>query len=126
MSIATVLCREMDRAGITQKTLGAQAGISQSYISQICSGKKVPTISTLTQICSCMNLPLTLFFEDEKADEAQGPLRLTEDERRLVLLYRSLKRPGGAAGSRFPHTKKSPGRGKKRTLTRMDDEEELR
>ena len=62
----------------------------------------MPTISTLTQICSCMNLPLTLFFEDEKADEAQGPLRLTEDERRLVLLYRSLERPGGAAGSRFP------------------------
>ena len=86
----------------------------------------MPTISTLTQICSCMNLPLTLFFEDEKADEAQGPLRLTEDERRLVLLYRSLERPGGAAGSRFPQTKKSPGRGKKRTLTRMDDEEELR
>lgn len=125
MSIAMVLCREMDRAGITQKTLGAQAGISQSYISQICSGKKVPTISTLSQICSCMNLPLTLFFEEERADEAQGPLHLTEDERRLVLLYRSLEQPGGASGLRFPQTKKSPGRGK-RTFTRVDNEEELR
>ena len=71
-------------------------------------------------------IKLTLFFEDEKADEAQGPLRLTEDERRLVLLYRSLERPGGAVGPRFPQTKKSPGCGKKRTLTRMDNEEELR
>ena len=67
-----------------------------------------------------------IILEDEKADEAQEPLRLTEDERRLVLLYRSLERPGGAAGPRFPQTKKSPGCGKKRTLTRMDDEEELR
>lgn len=128
MSIASVLSREMHRSGITQKLLGEQAGVSQSYISQICSGKKVPTIGTLVQICACLGVPLKTFFEDERLPARDEPMRLTEDERRLVLFYRSIGPSARAAvdgGSRKARPMKqeySPGRGRS---ARTNNEEEF-
>lgn len=39
MSIATVVSNALNQSGMTQKELVSSIGVTQSYVSQICSGK---------------------------------------------------------------------------------------
>lgn len=89
MSIADTLVHAMEQAGISQSQLAEQVGVTQSYISQICAGKKVPTIATLTRISDALGLSVQTFLQDEKASR---PLILTPDEARILTLYRSMSK----------------------------------
>lgn len=82
---------------MTQKELADRVGLTQSYISQICHGKRVPTIGTLAQIGECLGISVTRFLQEEEMQCAvvsppagRGRMRLSEDEKRLVWLYRSM------------------------------------
>lgn len=103
MSIASVLCDAMDKASMNQKELAEQVGITQSYVSQICAGKKTPTIATLNRMSECLQIPLLSFFEEESAGKTKGKtespggrMRLSEEERRLVRFYRKMDSKGRA------------------------------
>lgn len=87
MSIANTLIRAMEQAGISQTQLAEQVGVTQSYISQICAGKKVPTIATLTRIGGALGMPIQEFLKDEVPPEYLEP---TPDEARILTLYRSM------------------------------------
>lgn len=92
VSIATVLCDGMERTDMSQKALAQRAGVTQSYISQICAGKKIPTIGTLNRLSECLDIPILDFFREEEGE----PIVLTEEERRLVRLYRAMDSKGKA------------------------------
>lgn len=100
MSIATVLSDAMAQSDITQKALAEQVGVSQSYISQICAGKKTPTINTLAQISQCLGISVVCFFQEEGADagpqsgssKRNGRMNLSEDEKQLIRFYRTMDR----------------------------------
>lgn len=88
-SIASVLTAAMQRTDVTQKALARQTGLTQSYISQICAGKKIPTVATLARISDCLDVPLTAFFT---AGEERQPQLLTQEESLLLQLYRSMEK----------------------------------
>lgn len=97
MSIGNVLYDAMAKSSITQKELAERVGLTQSYISQICHGKRVPTIGTLAQIGECLGISVTRFLEEEDVQYVpvsppvgSGRMHLSEDEKQLVWLYRSM------------------------------------
>lgn len=96
MSIATVLSETMDQENVTQESLAKKVGVSQSYISQICSGKKVPTISVLSDISASLGISIASFFaEDEEAAQELSQttkLVLSGEERELIQFYRLMDR----------------------------------
>lgn len=88
MSISSVLIKAMEQAHVTQRELAEMTDITQSYVSQICSGKKQPTIPTLTRIGECLGVPLCAFFEENIS--ACPPHKLNPEEEQLLLQYRSM------------------------------------
>lgn len=101
MSIASVLTGAMVQTNTSQKALAEQVGVTQSYISQICAGKKTPTIMTLEKMGECLDIPLSRFFEEDAAqmqETAPSPKRmnLSEKEKQLVRFYRRMDRRGKA------------------------------
>ncbi len=86
MSISTTLLTKMREKGITQYQLAEQAGYAQSYISQICAGKRTPTIGALTRIGECLDVPVRTFLGD---DGKEGE-PLTAQESRLLRLFQAL------------------------------------
>lgn len=102
MSIASTLTRALNQAGLSQKQLALRTGVTQSYISQICSGKKIPTISTLTRIGDCLGLTVQDFLGDVSANNAatgempppQKRMHMipSRDEEDLLRLYRTMNK----------------------------------
>lgn len=102
MSIASVLSTAMTQANTSQKALAEQVGVTQSYVSQICAGKKTPTIATLEKMSECLDIPLLRFFEEDAAqmqERKAAPskrMNLSEEEKQLVRFYRRMDRRGKA------------------------------
>lgn len=95
MSISSVLIKNLEKNHMTQQELAEKIDITQSYVSQICSGKKQPTISTLTKISQCLGIPLTAFFDEAPSGvfTSSGQERfLTAEEEHILSLYRSMNK----------------------------------
>lgn len=93
MSISTTLTTKMSEKGITQTQLASEAGYAQSYISQICSGKRIPTIGALTKISDCLGVPVQLFLRESPPEKGSS---LPAQERRLLELFHALDEPNRA------------------------------
>jgi transcriptional regulator with XRE-family HTH domain len=52
---------------LTQMELSKLVGISQTYLSQIESGTKFPTISTLQKIATNLNMELSISFVSKQS-----------------------------------------------------------
>ena len=101
MSIAAILSDALERADMSQKMLAERVGVSQSYISQICAGKKIPTIATLARIGNQLDMSLLDFFQDEDPDlvemmreKPREKLILNAEDEQIIRLYRSMDRRG--------------------------------
>lgn len=89
--LASALTRTMRRLKVTQPELAARAGVTQSYISQICSGKKIPTIGTLRRICDALGIPTSdLICADEDERKTNAETVLSEEEQHLLRCYRAM------------------------------------
>lgn len=89
MSIASVLSDALEHSGISQQELADEAEVTQSYISQICKGKKIPTIPMLIRLCDCLEVPISEFFPAQTPPKVDN-LPLTDEEIQLVRFYRSM------------------------------------
>ena len=47
----TRISKVVEKSGLTKTDFGKRIGISQAYTSQLCSGAKVPSDRTITDIC---------------------------------------------------------------------------
>lgn len=93
VSIATVVLYAMKQKGVTQKELADSIGVTQSYISQICSGRKIPTLKTLTRIGGYLGIPMTQFVMDDRCQSEENILEITNlnaDEIRILSCYRRM------------------------------------
>jgi len=66
MTIPQLIKSDRERKGLTQKQYGEQIGISDSYLSNIESGRKQPTIETLDKILSVIGLGSVEVLVNEK------------------------------------------------------------
>ncbi|MDO5298047.1 MAG: helix-turn-helix domain-containing protein [Clostridia bacterium] len=93
-AFSTKFSAALRRSGLTQKALAARAGITPSYVSQICAGKKRPTLTTLTHLCEILNVHVSDLLSDgdtPSCTQNHGCLEcLTDKERKLLIIYRSL------------------------------------
>ncbi|MBQ7785795.1 MAG: helix-turn-helix transcriptional regulator [Clostridia bacterium] len=97
MNVGSVLSAAMEQKRINQTALAQQVGVSQSYISQICSGRKVPTVSVLNRISECLDIDLQDFFREEslldlrKAEQEETvQASMSRDEAYILGLCRGL------------------------------------
>lgn len=64
MNIGKRLKKHRHQRGLSQKSLAAQTGISQSFISSIEANKQSPTITTLKIICDVFGITISDFFSN--------------------------------------------------------------
>jgi transcriptional regulator with XRE-family HTH domain len=91
------LIREMRKAaGMSQMRLADKIGVSYQQIQKYEKGASKLSIDRLTQIAEVFAVPVMAFLEDTKAAkvaETQAAFsNLTDDEGKLLMLYRRLKR----------------------------------
>ncbi len=60
ISKALTLCRT--QKGLSKSKLAELSGVSISYISLLEQGKRDPSITSITKICSALNIPTTIFM----------------------------------------------------------------
>jgi transcriptional regulator with XRE-family HTH domain len=58
------------RMGLTQEEVALRSGLSQSYINQLESGKRMFTQKSLEQIGKALNIPIIDFFRKEEETPA--------------------------------------------------------
>lgn len=69
MNIGNRIIEIRQKKGLSQYKLYNLAEISQSALSDIESNKKSPTIITLEKICKALEISLSDFFLEDKANE---------------------------------------------------------
>ena len=91
------LIREMRKAaGMSQMRLADKIGVSYQQVQKYEKGTSKLSVPRLLQIAEVFGVPVTAFLEDTKlgavAETQAAYSNVTEDEAKLLMLYRRLKR----------------------------------
>lgn len=89
MEFATKLRMLARQNRYSQEDLAEQVGVSQSLMSNWMNGKQVPDLRESLRLADLLGVDLR-YLADDAMDEPPPPL-LSEDERAIVVLYRSLE-----------------------------------
>ncbi len=73
--------------GVSGNALARMAGVAQSTISEIESGRTVPSINVLNKLCRAMGITLGDFFAPDSAHQSSSP----PEFRRLLMLAQQLE-----------------------------------
>ncbi|MDA3778926.1 MAG: helix-turn-helix transcriptional regulator [Bacteroidales bacterium] len=73
MDLGIVIKNIRKQKGQTQAEFASLCGITQTYLSQIESNAKEPTISTLKNICEKLDMPLPILFFQSLTSEDVNP-----------------------------------------------------
>ncbi|HHY13785.1 MAG TPA: helix-turn-helix transcriptional regulator [Thermoanaerobacterales bacterium] len=63
--VSVRLNRALVLRDITISELAHQAGISQSYVSHLAKGERLPTITTLRKLAKALNVRVSFFLEED-------------------------------------------------------------
>ena len=91
MKVGIYLVNLMKKLGLTQQRLADLTGLSQSYISHICSDRNQPTLDTIEKICQAAGIPVSSFFSDGEllvANVTDSISRLNYEEACLIAQFR--------------------------------------
>lgn len=58
--------------GIAKRELARRAHVALSYLHDLESGRKSPTIRTLTKLASALDVPVTALLEDDAAGPCEN------------------------------------------------------
>jgi HTH-type transcriptional repressor of puuD len=83
IDIASRLKFLRDKRGMSIYRLAREAKVSQSFLSAIEAGQKVPTVTTLRKICEALGISLVEFFTDEPTQVPNHLRPLLDEGRRL-------------------------------------------
>lgn len=76
MDVRRVVGRNLRRVrlerGLSQEALAHDAGSTPSFVSQIESGTRSPTITKLNDLATALRVPITEFFAEIKAAPLKG------------------------------------------------------
>ena len=91
------LIREMRKAaGMSQMRLADKIGVSYQQVQKYEKGASKLSVPRLMQIADVFGVPVTAFLEDSKigkvAETQAAYSNVTEDEAKLLMLYRRLRR----------------------------------
>ena len=91
------LIREMRKAaGMSQMRLADKIGVSYQQVQKYEKGASKLSVPRLMQIADVFGVPVTAFLDDSKlgkvAETQAAYSNLTEDEAKLLMLFRRLKR----------------------------------
>lgn len=91
MDIGFILVELMRRLNLTQTELAEKTGLSQSYISHLCTNKKTPSLETLERITSSLGISMVAFFMIDTPSIEEGFYgdKLDSREENLLSVYRS-------------------------------------
>lgn len=91
MSVGTRIKERREAAGITQEELAKLLGVTKGAIGNYEAGISYPKIENMTKLFDLLNTDANYIFQDDiKIDET----RFSEDEKKMVLKYRSLDKYG--------------------------------
>ena len=63
---------------ISQLDLSMKAGISQSFLAQVETYKKAPTIITIVKLCDALNIRISMIFEEKDYDKEEKKKEIIE------------------------------------------------
>ena len=91
------LIREMRKAsGMSQMRLADKIGVSYQQVQKYEKGTSKLSVPRLMQIAGVFGVPVTAFLDDAKlgkvAESQAAYSNVTEDEAKLLMLYRRLRR----------------------------------
>ena len=92
MDVLKRIIQLRDERDWTNYRLSDEAGVPYVTLTNMFSRGTQPSIATLTALCEAFGISLAQFFNDEK-DE----ILLSEEEKRLVLGFRTLSKKSKAA-----------------------------
>src|SRR3954447_12958084 len=76
---------------LSLRTVSADAGVSEGFLSQVERGKASPSVASLRRICQALGEPMGSLFTDNGGDNGQDEALVRLAERRRVF------RPDGSA-----------------------------
>jgi transcriptional regulator with XRE-family HTH domain len=68
INVGKSLRKLRDERGLTIRVLASQSGLAVNTLSLIENGKTSPSVSTLQQLASALDVPITAFFEAERPE----------------------------------------------------------
>ena len=101
MDVAKRVMDLRNEAGLSKGELARRAGLAESYIGQIESKKKHPTVDTIFRICSGLDITIQEFFSIEQDLSALPPdlhKFVTKKENRDMLRFISEMKEKGHSG----------------------------
>lgn len=96
-AVADLIRSARTDAGLTQATLAARVGTTQSVVSRWESGADEPRLATLTRIMRACGLALTLAVEPDDVDRAQIQQHLAMTPAQRLAAVRNVSRFVAAA-----------------------------
>ena len=69
---------------MTKNALANQSGVSPTYINDLESGRKCPTVETLSFICQGLNISLSTFFSENIFNEKLSVDSLSYNQKQLL------------------------------------------
>jgi len=69
VNVGKSLRKLRDERGLTIRALASQSGLAVNTLSLIENGKTSPSVSTLQQLASAMDVPITAFFDAERPEQ---------------------------------------------------------
>lgn len=71
--LATKILKHIDERNMTLESLSEISGLSRRFISNVTSGKQVPTLDSFEKLCSALELePNDLLISDKSKDEERS------------------------------------------------------
>ncbi len=92
MALGDRIKKKRDERGMTLKELAEKVGVTEATMSRYESNKiKNPSHGKLKEMASVLNVDINYLMDWENADEDTQYAPVTEDERDLLRIYRTLK-----------------------------------
>lgn len=85
MNVATRLQSIREKRGLSIYRLAQMSGVSQSFLSAVEAGQKVPTVTTLERICTSLGISLAEFFDTTPVPAPAHLQELWEETRYLTV-----------------------------------------